>query len=303
MVPAVVTAFLYALSAVCSQRATRIFGPLQANAARLTIACVVLGFLTWTVDAARNVPSLHAEVWPALLWSGLAGFGLGDVTMFLAYPKLGSRLTLLTVYSAATLFAAAGDWWLLGEPLRGPQWTGVAAILGGLGMVLWPDGRERRRAQALPGIILAVLAGFGQALGTVLSGRANGIAAASGVAVHGISQAFQRSVAGAAVAVAAWLVVRALAPALSSADTSREWRHRPFWLGATALCGPVIGVSCYQWARLTVPSAVVVAVAATSTLLVIPLARAVEKDVPGRRQVAGTLLAAAGVVWLCLRGG
>ena len=67
-----------------------------------------------------------------------------------------------------------------------------------------------------------------------------------------------------------------------------------------ALFGPVAGVSCYQWARLELPSAVVVAVAATSTLWVIPLARWIEKDQPGFRQVAGTVLAVAGIAVLYL---
>ena len=72
------------------------------------------------------------------------------------------------------------------------------------------------------------------------------------------------------------------------------------WMAGTAVWGPVLGVSCYQWARMSQSSAIVLAVAATSTLLIIPLARIVEKDKPGPRQLLGTVLAAGGVIALCL---
>ena len=66
------------------------------------------------------------------------------------------------------------------------------------------------------------------------------------------------------------------------------------------LLGPVFGVSCYQWAiQSTGSSAIVLAVAATSTLIIIPLARWLEKDHASRTQLMGTLLAVAGVAWLC----
>jgi drug/metabolite transporter (DMT)-like permease len=44
----------------------------------------------------------------------------------------------------------------------------------------------------------------------------------------------------------------------------------------------------------------VVAVAATSSLLVIPLARVMENEKISRRGLTGSLLAVGGVVWLCL---
>jgi drug/metabolite transporter (DMT)-like permease len=134
-------------------------------------------------------------------------------------------------------------------------------------------------------------------LGTVISGMANDHAALLGAEVHGISQAFQRSAAGATIAIGAFLLMAQAPPAAPK----KPWRHKKFWLVATALVGPVAGVSCYQWAQLELhSSAIVVAIAATSTLLVIPLARIMERDAPGARQILGTLLAAGGIVALKL---
>jgi drug/metabolite transporter (DMT)-like permease len=303
MLPAIITAFLYALSAIFSQRAVRCFGPLRANAIRLTAACAVLGIITACIDRYRSTPSLHPEVLGAFLISGAAGFGIGDIAVFLAYPRLGSHLTLLVVYCSAVFFAAAGDWAILGIGLHARQWAAVGLTLAGLVLALWPG---RRSVSSAPGpepagILLAVCGGAGQGIGTVLSGRANGIAAALGMEVHGISQAFQRSIAGAAAAAAVLIVARRLWPGSALPD-SRRRETRPWaWMAATAICGPVLGVSCYQWARLLIPSAMVVAVAATSSLLVIPLARVMENEKISPRGLIGSLLAVGGVAWLCLQ--
>lgn len=296
MLPAILTAILFAFSAVVSQRATRIFGALPANAYRLCIACAVLGLITLATDATRGTSSLHSELFGSYYWSGLIGFGIGDIALFLAYARLGSRLTILLNWCAAALVAAAGDLWLRAHGLTLPQCGGVAAIMAGLLVALWPSG-EAGKKHAPAGYLWALLAGVGMGMGTVISGLANDQAQTLGVEVYGISQAFQRSTAGVTAALAALMVV-SHSPLAAPA---KPWKHKPFWLIATALCGPVAGVSCYQWAQLELrSSATVVAIAATSTLLVIPLAKLMERDAPSPRQIAGTVLAAAGIILLKL---
>lgn len=298
MFPAVLASFLFACSAVVSQRAARIFGALPANFYRLCIACLVLGLVTLATDAARGVSSLHDGIFQRFFWSGLVGYGIGDIALFLAYARLGSRLTILINWCAASLTSAAGDYWLRQHFLTWPQWIGIIAIMAGLCVALWPADAARRAKHHAGGVLFAIVAGMGMGIGTVLSSKAIDAANSLGVQVHGFSQAFQRSTAGLAAAMSAFLCVKFLSQP-PVADGARKWKHKPFWLISTALCGPVLGVSCYQWAlTITGSSTIVVAIAATSTLLVIPLARMMEKDIPGRRQIAGTILAVAGVIAL-----
>lgn len=298
MLPAVLASFLFAFSAVVSQRASRIFGALPANFYRLCIACLILGLITWTVDVSRGVPSLHDGIFQRFFWSGLVGYGIGDIALFLAYARLGSRLTILINWCAASITSAAGDYWLRQHFLTWPQWIGVGAVMMGLCVALWPADAAQRVRHPAGGVLFAIIAGAGMGIGTVLSSQAIDAATTLGVQVHGFSQAFQRSTAGLGAALLAFLCVKYL-PQRPADDRARKWKHKPFWIISTALCGPVLGVSCYQWAlSLTGSSTIVVAIAATSTLLVIPLARLMEKDKPGGRQIAGTILAAAGVIAL-----
>lgn len=300
MLPSVFAAILFAFSAVVSQRASRIFGAVPANFFRMVIACAVLGLITWAVDASRGTSSLHGNLFWRFLLSGVVGYGLGDIALFLAYARLGSRLTILINWCSAALFAAAGDWLLRSHALTWPQWFAVACILAGLVTALWPTDPAQRAKHSASGVIFAIIAGTGMGIGTVLSGQAIDAARLAGLEVHAMSQTFQRSIAGVAVAALAFALVKYL-PQPRPADAARQWKHKPFWLISTALCGPVLGVSCYQWGlTVTGSSTIVVAIAATSTLLVIPLARMVEKDKPHARQLVGSLMAAAGVVALKL---
>ncbi len=295
MLPAVLAATFFAFSAVVSQRSARIFGAVPANFYRMVIACAVLGLITWAVDAARGVSSLQAPLFGQFLLSGFVGYGIGDIALFLAYARLGSRLTILINWCSAALFAAAGDWFLRSHALTVPQWIAVLCILAGLVTALRP---AEKTAHPAGGVIFAIVAGVGMGMGTVLSGQAIDTARSMGVEVHAISQTFQRSLAGVAAAALAFLFVKYL-PQRRAAGAERKWKHKPFWLISTALCGPVLGVSCYQWAlTVTGSSTIVVAVAATSPLLVIPLARVVEGDRPLARQLWGGVMAAAGVVAL-----
>jgi drug/metabolite transporter (DMT)-like permease len=305
MTAALLTALLYAMSAIFGQRTAKLFGPLRGNALRLLLACALLGILTWIVDGVRGSSSLVPAVYPALFWSGIVGFGLGDVGLYLAYPRLGARLTILINFSLATLFAAWGDRVLLGQHLTLPQWGGVVCILSGLAVALWPErGPGARAAAPWSGLAFATLSAAGQGFGTTLSGWANQIASANHVTIHGISQAFQRCTAGVLFAVGVWLVWRVWLKrpdhVPEKPDKKLKRKHAGFWLTGAALFGPVAGVSCYQWARMELPSAIVVAVVATSTLWVIPLAKLIEKDHPTFRQIAGALLAAAGIAALAL---
>jgi drug/metabolite transporter (DMT)-like permease len=61
------------------------------------------------------------------------------------------------------------------------------------------------------------------------------------------------------------------------------------------LSGPVLGVACFQHALRSTPSAVVLAIVATTPLLAMPLSWRFERDRPSAVSVAGAVAAVLGV--------
>jgi drug/metabolite transporter (DMT)-like permease len=299
---ALLTAFLFACSAIFSQRATRIFGSIPANFYRLLGACLILGIIVWIAYP----HTLHASLYGWFFLSGLVGFGLGDIALFLAYPRLGSRLTLLIHFCASTIVGALADWLLIGKLLTWKEGLAATLILSGLAVTLLAKQTTPRKGALFSGVCFALLSAVGMGMGTALSNLANEKAAALALTVPGISQAWQRITAGVLIGGIAFLLLKIAQKRMppefkAPLEQPKRGCMKVFWLGGTMLFGPVIGVSCYQWAIMeTGSSAIVLAVAATSTLIIMPLARWLEKDKPGWQQLIGTLLAVSGIVWLCL---
>src|SRR6186713_1497605 len=117
MLPALVTDLCFAVSGICGSRAALAYGSLRGNALRLLIAAAALGLASAWV----GFPDFDSRAARRLLVSGVVGFGLGDVSLFLAYPRLGSRLTLLLNLCSAPLFGAAADAWLTGAQVSAAQ--------------------------------------------------------------------------------------------------------------------------------------------------------------------------------------
>ena len=81
------TKVLFALSAVSAKRTTRYMGGSEANFLRLCLATVFLSFYAHLFGL-----GLSGNGFPYFLLSGCIGFGIGDLALFQAYPRLGSRL-------------------------------------------------------------------------------------------------------------------------------------------------------------------------------------------------------------------
>lgn len=275
-------------------------GSIRGNFWRLVLATGLL----WLITLVLFTGSVRSETAGWYVLSGVIGFGLGDVALFLAYPHLGSRLTVLVLMSCGVFFGALGDWWLLHTPLRWELAGSIAVILTGLVLALHRPGEPLRWGR---GLVFAIIAGWGQGFGAVLSRIAQTTSAQDGFTVPAISQTAQRATGGLAIAAIAYGVVRLVASrkpsvspaptALPSAVTPKYRKNLPLWLLGSALFGPVIGVSAMQWAlQVLHSSALVVAITATAPLMIVPLAHWIEREKTSPRALLGTAIAVSGVV-------
>lgn len=302
MIPALLTTFLWALSTIFAQRSLTELGATRANIARLVFAFVVLGGISWVIG---NPLGGAGRDW--LLLSGVIGMGLGDLAFYGALPRLGSRLTILMGQCLAAPIAALVEWLWMDTRLTAQQLAFGAVIIAGVAVAIMPSRKDPPKvAVRWQGFLWGVLAATGQGVGAVVSRQANMVAGAAGENINGFTAAFQRISGGLVFTLAYFIIVAVLERRRAAQSgvplqagpvvTLRSYRWTPLQAG----CGAVLGVSCYQWALFTAPSAIVMPIVATTPLAIIPMTYWFEGERPTRRSVLGGVIAVAGAVGLAL---
>ena len=301
MTGAFLTALFFAGNAVCARRAALHYGGTTGNFLRLLLAAALLG--AWAHAAGAGFGG-GALAW--FLLSGAVGFGLGGLTMFHALPRIGSNLAMLIVQSGSAVAAALVEWLWLGTRLSAAQAALAALTLAGVAVALiGPIGpiRPMSRPGFAWGLGLAVLSAVAQGGGAVLSRKAFAVLHARGFFMDGATSAYQRVLGGLAVGTLALLVMRCW-PGMDE-RTAPESVPPPAaalppwaWVFLNTLLGPVLGVTCFQWALRATPAGIVLPIVATAPLLTVPIARALERSRPTPRYWLGAVLAVAGAAGL-----
>ena len=287
-------------AAVVFFKRASVVAPMSLNLFKNSVAVVLL--LATMAIAGISVPvDRSAGDWARLIGSGLIGLALGDTLIFGALARIGAaRLAVVdTVYAPLVVLLA---WAFLGETPRASFLVGAIAVLGGIAIASYArapvegggvagaasapapeaDGKER-----VTGTLLALGAIACTAVGVVLAKPALG----SG---HLVEITCTRLVAG-VVGQLAWVVVRG-----EGARAAEAFRPGGPW--RALLPGAVIGtylalmlwLGGFAWADASV--AAVLNQFATIYILVFARVFLGERLQP--RQVAGSLLAAAGAAWI-----
>jgi len=303
---AFIPVLLWTAGALFTARAARAFELAQVNRLRLAMALALLG--GW-VTARASWPS-NAIVWSWLLISGGLGLGLGDLAMMASYRLIGPRVGVLILSCLAVPTTGVAEWLLLGTRLTAREIIWCVGILVGVSLAAAPGARipAKDRSALLWGWGFGIVAALTQGTAATLSRVAYHHAAERAVPMDGITATAQRMIGG-LIFMALVEGVRqarhillppvALAAEISLRSTSKPRRAWGALVGAT-LCGPVLGLSAYQWALLHVPSALVQAIASLVPVTVIPLAWVVENDRADRRGMAGAIIACCFAVLLAL---
>jgi len=304
MFPAFLATILFSLSVIFATKTTRVLGGTTANFYRLCLSAILLAGWAHLFGAGLGGG--------AFLWfflSGCVGFGIGDLALYQALPRIGPRLTSLLVHCLAAPFAAVSEWMWLRTELKAAQIVFGLVILAGVAIALAPDKHlgltPRQLAQ---GISLGVVAALGQGLGAVISRQAYAVADGAGQQIDGLTAAYQRILGGLIFAAlpSLWIIWRnrnVVEPDTTDRQRGPGLPRKPRvwqWVLLNSLAGPTLGVGCYQWGLQSSPSGVVLPIVATTPLVVIPFAYLFEGDRPGTRSVMGGIVAVAGVIGLTL---
>jgi drug/metabolite transporter (DMT)-like permease len=300
MFPSLLTTIFFSLSVIFAARSSRILGGPAANLGRICIAAVLLA--VWAHGFGEG---LRGASLPWFFLSGVIGFGLGDISLFGALPRIGPRLSILLTQCLAAPIAALAEWLWLGTALRPVDLACAGVILAGVAIALAPDhGSNVDRRTFWIGVLFGIGSALGQASGAVISRKANHIASLTGFPIDGGTAAYQRIIGGVLVIALAFAFTRRLRRSTSSpapAESLGGWRAAWPAVTCNALFGPAFGVGCFQWALKSTPSGIVLPIVATSPLVTIALSFFLDGLHPTRRAVSGGVIAVAGAVALkCL---
>ena len=298
MLASILTTIFFSFSAIFANRSIKMVGGTQANLGRLILALIFLGAYAHGIGGGMGGAGRN---W--FLLSGVIGMGLGDLALFAALPRLGSRLTVLMCQCIAVPIAMQTEWMWMGTRLSPAQIGWAAVILAGVTIALMPSRKDPSNVPVtMLGLLFGFLSAVGQGLGAVVSRHAYEVTTAAGLSIDGITAAYQR-IAGGLLITGAYFAIKHL---VNRSRRPSVCNHNGYkWKGwllvvANALCGPTLGVACYQWALATTPSGIVLPIVATTPLVIIPLSFWIEGDRPTRRSVLGGLIAVAGVVALTI---
>jgi drug/metabolite transporter (DMT)-like permease len=301
---ALLCTILFAVSLTCGHRSAKLIGGTEANFWRLTLAGLLLGVWSYAFGI-----GMGGAGFPLFLLSGVVGIGIGDVALFQALPRLGSRLTSLLNGCLSAPLAALIEWLWLGTTLSLAQILWGVLIVGGVGLALMPDEQMQRTRRALfVGTLFAILSALFNALGGVISRKAYETAHAGGEHLDGGNAAFQRILGGLLLGGICLLIVKrrafkvqAHAPrGLVTEASKNKWRGVWPWVLVNGFAGQTLGVSCMQWALETTPAAIVFAIIAITPIIIIPFALVVEHERPTLHSLVGGAVAVGGVVALAL---
>ena len=297
MIAALFTCLLWSASVSFAHRSSKILGGTEANFWRLVLATTFLGIWAHTFGQ-----GLTGTSFPFFIMSGVIGIGVGDVALFQALPRLGSRLSVLLIQCFSSPFAALIEFFWLGTKLTPLQIACGIVILIGISLALSPGKHLNiSKRQLWIGTIWGIIAALGNAFGAVMSRKGFAVAAAEGHNMDGGTTAYQRLIGGLFIGAIALLFVKHQKLDDAQVSTPREkFKKAGPWVLANAIAGQTLGVSFYQLALKTAPTAIVLAITALTPIATIPFARYFENERPQPRSIIGGMIAVIGVIGLLL---
>ena len=297
MLAAFATTILFSISAISGRRTATLLGGTEANFWRLCFATLLLAIYAHTFGSGLKGVALGVFV-----ISGCIGFGIGDMALFQALPRIGSRLSVMLVLCLSAPIAAGIEWFWLGTPLTTKEIACASLILAGVVVALSPGrGLHLTARMFAAGVSFGTIAAICQALGAVLSRKAFAMAQAAGQNIDGISAAYQRILGGVVLTgIFVLLIQWRESGSRDPVERRAQWRKAWPLVLLNGLSGPALGVSCYQWALKTTGTGIVLPVVALTPIVIIPFSRFIEGERPTKRSLFGGAVAVCGAILLAI---
>jgi len=284
---ALLTAFLWAGSALAFESASKRVGSLSVNFIRLLFGLILLCCFT-AFNRGMVLPfdaGTHEWLWLGL--SGLTGLVIGDFLLFKAFVIIGSRLSMLMM-TLVPPFTAFLGWIWLGEIMSVLNFVGMAVTLSGIAIVVLTgrdaDGKSSFLRLPLKGLLFALGGALGQALGLVISkygmGDYNAFAATQIRVIAGL--------VGFGVLV---ILFRRIKPMIASFSDKKA----VIGISLGSFLGPFLGISFSLIAVQNTETGIASTIMSIVPVIIIPPAIILFRQKVSPREVIGAIISVCGV--------
>ncbi len=273
----------WAVGAILFKRLGESLSPVVMAFGKCALSVVFLG--AGLLLAGGRIPSLPDAA--LLAASGIVGIAVADVLFFAALRELSPQI-LVIFLTVGQVITAVLAMLFLGETPALMAWIGMAFILCGVSLVLWPKERGLSQAATRKGILYGLLASGCMSASMVMAkGALSEVSALEGT--------FLRMSAG-FIGLSLWLGARRQLGS-AAASFSKQGLAVPFILSVCVITFAGFWLSLVAVKNLDVAPAN--SLLSLEPILVLPLAATILKEKIFARDIAGAVVATLGVVLLC----
>jgi len=288
---ALLTALFWSGSSIVFAAAISRIGSVQVNVTRLIFGAV---FLLAVIVMFGFEIHLSSSQYLNLAISGFLGLVFGDTFLFQSYVYNGARLSML-IMSVAPAISAVLAYIFIREVL--PFWgiLGILVTMAGIAIVVTERKEDGSTVHKITtaGIVCGVLGAFGQGAGLVVARLAFDEAP-----INGIVATFVRIVPALVILIPlGWFTERFVNPFRVFNEDRRALRLTI----AGAILGPCLGITFSLIAVAHTSVGIAATLMATSPIMMLPMAKTIQKETLTWKAIAGAFVAVAGVAILFLR--
>ncbi len=292
---ALLTAVFWTVTALSFEAASKRIGSLAVNLLRLVAGFIFLSIFTYFYRGSLLPLDASGHAWAWLTLSGLIGFVFGDLCLFQAFVVIGARISML-IMALAPPITALISWVILGETMTPWHFAGMGVTMTGIAIVVLTrkvPGEKFRNFVPVKfnfpvwGLLLALGGAAGQALGLVLS-------------KYGMKDydAFASSQIRVLTGILGFSVIVTVLGQWRGLWAALKIRKPMMQLTTGAFFGPFLGVSFSLLAVQHANMGVAATLMAIVPVLIIPPSVLLNKERVTFKEVAGAIVAVAGVAML-----
>ncbi|HAY85643.1 MAG TPA: EamA family transporter [Chloroflexi bacterium] len=293
-IASLITSFFFSIGPTFFTLAGRMVGSVVVNRTRLVVALVYLLVVHGLIYGSFLPLDAAPDRWFWLGLSGLIGFVLGDAALFQAFVVIGTRLTML-IFAVNPIIAALLGWLFLDENLEATQILGMIITLAGIAWVMLERSNSTQRNLTpkayTNGILLAALAGAGQAGGAVTAklGLYGDFPPLSG-------QIIRISIA----AIGIWILTFLSGKARITLQTLKSQPKAISYILIASFLGPFLGVFFSLVAIQNTQVGIASTLMSLQPIILIPIGYYFFKETISKRAIFGTLVTLTGIAIIFL---